>query len=95
MDEYGATPLTVVGVIGNVRHSSLTVEPVPEIYAHFFQRPSRARDADLVIRSAKPAALTAAVRAEFEALDPACPSACTRSNRAIGNRWPSRAFRPC
>jgi putative ABC transport system permease protein len=73
MDEYGTEPLTIVGVVGDVRHQSLSVEPVPEIYAHFFQRPSRARDADLVIRSANPAALTAAVRGEFEALDRALP----------------------
>jgi len=73
MDGYGTEPLTIVGVVGDVRHQSLTVEPVPEIYAHFFQRPSRARDADLVIRSANPAALTAAVRGEFEALDRALP----------------------
>ena len=72
MDGYGSE-LTIVGVIGNVRHHLLTVEPVPEIYAHFFQRPSRARNADLVIRSANPAALTAAVRGEFEALDRALP----------------------
>jgi ABC-type antimicrobial peptide transport system permease subunit len=45
----------------------------PEIYAHFFQRPSRARNADMVIRSANPVALTAAVRSGFEALDPVLP----------------------
>jgi putative ABC transport system permease protein len=72
-DPYAGEPLTVVGVVGNVRQSSLTGEPVPEIYAHFFQRPSRARNADLVIRSANPSALTAAVRGEFEALDRALP----------------------
>jgi predicted permease len=72
MDGYGE-PLTVVGIVGDVRHHSLRVEPVAEIYAHFFQRPSRARDADLVIRSANPAALTAAVRGQFEALDRMLP----------------------
>jgi putative ABC transport system permease protein len=72
MDGY-AEPLTVVGVIGDVRHQSLTVEPVPEIYAHFFQRPSRARDADLVIRATNPAALTPTVRHEFETLNRELP----------------------
>jgi hypothetical protein len=32
-------------VVGDIRHSSLTVEPVSEIYGHFFQDPSSARDA--------------------------------------------------
>jgi len=73
MDGHPGAPLTIVGVVGNLRHGSLTVEPVPEIYAHFFQRPSRARNADLVIRSANPGALVAAVRREFEALDPRLP----------------------
>jgi predicted permease len=73
MDRYAPEPLTVVGIIGDVRHESLTVEPVPEIYAHFFQRPSRARNGDLVIRSANPGELTVAVRTEFEALDRVLP----------------------
>ena len=50
--ESPRAPITVVGVVGDIRHSALTVEPVPEIYGHFFQDPSSARDADLVIRTA-------------------------------------------
>lgn len=73
MDGYRGEPLTVVGIVGNVRHQSLKIEPVPEIYAHFLQRPSRARDADLVIRSANPASLTAAVRGQLETLDRGLP----------------------
>ena len=72
-DESARAPMTVVGVIGDIRHSALTVEPVPEIYGHFFQDPSSARDADLVIRTASPAALVASVRAAFESLDPGLP----------------------
>jgi predicted permease len=73
LDADDAAPLTIVGVVGNMRHRSLADEPVPEIYVDFFQRPSRARDADLVIRSSNPAAPTAAVRGEFETLDRALP----------------------
>lgn len=73
MDGYRGEPLTVVGIVGNIRHQSLKVEPVPEIYAHFFQRPSRARDADLVIRAANPASLTAAVRGQLETLHRGLP----------------------
>ena len=63
-------PMTVVGVIGDIRHSALTVEPVPEIYGSFFQDPASARDADLVVRTGTPAALVAAVRAAVESIDP-------------------------
>ena len=73
MDGYAGEPLTVIGIVGNVRHQLADGRTGPEIYAHVFQRPARARDADLVIRSANPAALTAAVRGEFEALDSALP----------------------
>src|SRR4029079_17396422 len=65
LDGYGAEPLTVVGVVGNLRHESLAAEPVPEIYADFFQRPKRARNGDLVVRSANAAGLTAAVRGQL------------------------------
>ncbi len=95
LDGHAGEPLTVVGIVGNLRHGSLAVEPVPEIYAHFFQRPSRARNADLVIRSANPAALVAAVQREFEALDRACRCASTRSKGAIANPSPSRVSRRC
>jgi predicted permease len=66
-------PLTVVGVIGDIRHSALHVEPVAEIYGHFFQDPSSARDADLVVRAAAPAALVPSVRAVFASLDAGVP----------------------
>jgi putative ABC transport system permease protein len=73
MDPYNGAPLTIVGVVGNVRHSSIAVEPVPEIYANFFQRPARARNGDLVVRAAAPAALTAAVKGAIAAIDEGLP----------------------
>jgi putative ABC transport system permease protein len=73
MDGHSGEPLVIIGVIGNLRHNSLKVEPVPEIYAHFFQRPARARDADMVIRSQNPAGLRATLRGEFKALDAVLP----------------------
>jgi putative ABC transport system permease protein len=69
----GRAPVTVVGVVGDIRHSSLSVEPVAEIYGHFFQDPSSARDADLVVRTATPSALSPSVRAAFASLDPSVP----------------------
>jgi predicted permease len=81
-DAYGDAPLTVVGVVGNLRHESLRVEPAPEIYAYFFQRPSSARDADMVVAATDPTGLAAAVRREFAALDRSLP---VRVNSLEGN----------
>ena len=58
-----------MGVIGDTRHRSIRREARPEIYANFFQRPSKSRDADMVLRAAAPATLTKSVRAVYEALD--------------------------
>jgi len=70
MDVHADAPLTIVGVVGNVRNRSLTLEPRPQIYVNYFQRPARARDADLVVRATDPGAVTDAVRIELEGLDP-------------------------
>jgi predicted permease len=76
MDKYDYIPLTVVGVVGDIRHRSLTRQPDPEIYVHLLQRPARARNADFVIRSTgDPASLADAVRNEFQQLDALLPMA--------------------
>jgi putative ABC transport system permease protein len=72
-DDSSRESLTVIGVIGDIRHSALAVDPIAEIYGHFFQDPSSARDADLVLRTASPASLVGAVRSAFESLDPGVP----------------------
>jgi predicted permease len=74
MDKYDHIPLTVVGVVGDIRHRSLTRQPDPAIYVHLLQRPARARDADIVIRAtADPALLRDAVREEMRQLDALLP----------------------
>ena len=73
MDIYGRAPLRIIGVVGDVREQSLTSEPTPTVYSNFFQRPARARDADVVLRSHDPGGLVGAVREQFEALDASMP----------------------
>jgi predicted permease len=70
MDIYSDVPLRVVGVVGNAREQSLTTDPAPTVYSNFFQRPARARDADVLIRATRPGGLVPAVRKELEAMDP-------------------------
>ncbi len=74
MDRYDPNVLTIVGVIGDVRHSSLKQPPDPEIYMHFFQRPLRSRDADLVVSARTDVArLPGLLREEFKSADAGLP----------------------
>jgi putative ABC transport system permease protein len=66
------TWLTIVGVIGDVRHAALGVEPQPEIYWPYSQNPDRR--IDLLIRTtADPLSLVGAVRSEIWAIDKELP----------------------
>jgi predicted permease len=68
----GGTWLTIVGVVGNIRHQGLEVAPAPEIYIHYMQGPPVAPF--LVVRAAgDPAALGDAVRSAIRDLDRATP----------------------
>jgi putative ABC transport system permease protein len=61
-------PSTVIGVIGDIRHSGLEAEPAPEMYVWYLQNPPS--NPFLVIRATgDAAALAGAVRAEVQAVD--------------------------
>lgn len=51
MDRQGENWLTIVGVVGNVRHNGLTRQVMPEYYVPLQQRPSRGYAGYLVVRS--------------------------------------------
>ncbi len=74
MDHYGTTPMTVVGVVGDALDESLRNEPHPAIYMDFFQRPDRARDADLVVKARTDVArLPGLLRQELKDSDASLP----------------------
>lgn len=62
--------MTIVGVIGDVRHSRLEADPAPELYINYLQNPPIAPFIALQT-SSDPAAVAELVRAEARALDPA------------------------
>jgi predicted permease len=70
---------TIVGVVGDVKHTGLDAETNPENYYHYLQIPPEAMNfaeatMALVIRtSAEPATMTSAVRRELRTLDPSQP----------------------
>jgi predicted permease len=70
--------ITVVGVVGSVRHRGLDLEPQPEYYLPLAQSPGR--EMTLLVRSAQdPRTLTSAVRREILSLDSDLPIANVRT----------------
>jgi len=70
--------LTVVGVVGDMRHRGLDLDPKPEYYIAHNQTPYRGMI--LAVRSAQdPRSLTSAIRREISSLDPDLPAANVRT----------------
>jgi putative ABC transport system permease protein len=87
MDNQGDGWLTIVGVVGNVHHRSLTAPPDPETYVPLHQRPTRGYSTVIVLRSGtSPEALEAPVRAVLarEAPD-VVPAFATMTARLTGS----------
>ena len=67
-------PFLIVGVVGDVRHRSLSQDPLPQMYMSATQMPRR--QMTMVVRAAgQPALLTPAVRAAVAGIDPGLPLA--------------------
>jgi putative ABC transport system permease protein len=66
--------ITIVGVVGDVRAGGLLSAPREEVYVSYLQRPARARESVLTLRTAvPPASVAAAVGARLRALDADVP----------------------
>ena len=69
--KFGSTDgpwVTIVGVIGDIRHDALSARPSPEVYVYYLQNPPT--NPFIVLRtSVDPGSLTAAVRARLLAVD--------------------------
>ncbi len=70
--------MTIVGVVGDVRHKGLDADPAPEYYQPHAKRPYRGMI--LAIRGKQdPRSLTSAIRNELRRLDPELPAANVRT----------------
>jgi putative ABC transport system permease protein len=70
--------ITIVGVVGDVRHFGLDIDPKPEMYVPFAQDPYFT--AIYVVRSNQdPRSLLPAIRREIQVIDPAVPLANLRT----------------
>ncbi len=76
--------ITIVGVVGDMRHRGLDVEPKPEYY---LPHPQDAyRGMILAVRSTQdPRALTSAIRGEIRRLDPELPAANVRTLEQVAS----------
>ena len=65
-----AAPVTIVGVIGDVRHVGLETPPAAELYTYYLQNPPV--NPFLVLRVERAGALASVVRSEVQAIDRKC-----------------------
>jgi len=70
--------ITIVGVVGDIRHFGLDVDPKPEMYVPFAQE-SYFTTIYVVKSSQDPQGLLPAIRREIQAIDPAVPLANMRT----------------
>jgi len=72
------TWITIVGVVGDIKHTGLDAEPKPEMYVPFAQDPYKSMI--FTVRSAQdPRLLVSAIRSQIQAIDPAQPVANIRT----------------
>ena len=85
--------LTVVGVAGDVRGSSLEKPPTPIIYVNCLQRPQKAGEVSLVIRTVgDPNTTLSAARRVIRELDPSVPVKTNTFTRIFAASLASRRF---
>jgi len=85
--------LTVVGVAGDVRGTSLEKPPTPIVYVNCLQRPQKAGELSLVIRTAgDPSTTLSAARRVIRELDPSIPVKTNTFTRIFSASLASRRF---
>ena len=74
--------ITIVGIVGDIRHAGLDIEPKPEMYVPFAQDPYKSMI--FAARGAQdPAALASAIRTQIQSIDPGLPLANIRTFDAV------------
>lgn len=85
---------TIVGIVGDIRHRGLTLDPVPEAYFPFEQRPERTWTMKLVARVAgAPAPYAEAIRGIVETLDARIPASVEPFERLVDTQVAPTRFR--
>lgn len=94
MDLHGREWLTIVGVVGDVRHGGLEEPPRSEMYIHYPQRPERLPEGStVVVRTSAPTAqLPNAIRERVRAVDPNVPVRVSTMAELLTTSTASRRF---
>ena len=86
-------PLTIVGVVGDVREDSLEAPPTPTIYVNYRQRPQATYHFTAVLRSqTEPAAVISSARQIVRRLDPNVPPDFSTFTQVLSNSLKTRRF---
>jgi len=86
-------PLTVIGVVGDVRDDRLETPPSPTIYVNYRQRPQATWQFAAVVRTdADPAAVISAAREIIRSLDPNVPPTFKTLTQVFASSLKSRQF---
>jgi putative ABC transport system permease protein len=86
-------PLTIVGVVGDVREDSLEKPPDPTIYVNYRQRPQATQQFTVLIRTdSDPSSIIPSARAILRALDPAVPPTFSTVEQILSTSLASRRF---
>ena len=88
------TPITIVGVVGDIHHSGLDQESSPTLYVPYAQRSNFSGFTNLVIRTkGDPLNLVSPVRQEILSLDPNVPSDFQTMDAVVTRSYSARRFR--
>lgn len=90
---YGRDWITIVGVVGAVRQRGVLQPATPTVYVAASQRPWRARDGVITLRSARGTGdAAAAARATVASLAPSVPFEVSTARNQIGRQLEDRRF---
>ena len=86
-------PLTIVGVVGDVREDSVETPPGPTIYVNYRQRPQATYHFTAVVRSeTDPASVISSARQIVRTLDPNVPPSFSTFTQVLSNSLKARRF---
>jgi putative ABC transport system permease protein len=86
-------PLTIVGVVGDVREDSLEKPPGPTIYVNYRQRPEATYHFTVLVRmGGDPSAVIASARAIVREIDPSVPPTFGTFTQVLASSLKSRRF---
>jgi putative ABC transport system permease protein len=86
-------PLTIIGVVGDVRDDSVETPPGPTIYVNYRQRPQATHHFTAVVRSeTDPASVISSARQIVHGLDPSLPPTFSTFTQVLSNSLKARRF---